>query len=319
MSQRQARIVSRVLGRLKLKQLRLLIAVERHGSILHAARELNLSQPAATKMIKDLEADFEVRLFDRNNRGVLPTVFGETLIRHGKLVFAQIGHAAQELDDLALGKAGRVVVGTLLAASARVLPAAIAAVLAERPDLVVKVVEGTNEVLMPALRTGELDLVVGRLPTHCHRSDLDRITLYDERIVAVVRAGHPLAGREGLGMEDLAPYRWILPPPETTLRRQIDQHFAGATDAPRRVIESVSYLTNRALILSGDVVALLPSHVAEAELAAGAFARLDWTVPVGEGPVGVSFRREGALSPAARAMIAALQAAAGSEMSASSA
>ena len=67
------------------------------------------------------------------------------------------------------------------------------------------------------------------------------------------------------------------------------------------------------------MVALLPSHVAEAELAAGAFARLDWTVPVGEGPVGVSFRREGALSPAARAMIAALQAAAGSEMSASSA
>lgn len=309
MSQRQSRIVNRVLTRLKLKQLRLLIAVERHGSILHAARELNLSQPAATKMIKDLEADFEVRLFDRTNRGVVPTVFGESLIRHGKLVFAQISHAAQELEDLTEGTAGRVVIGTLLAASARVLPRAIDRVLTDRPDLAVKVVEGTNEVLMPALRTGELDMVVGRLPTHRHRSDVDRITLYDERIVAVARHDHPLAKRQGLALADLSAHRWILPPPETTLRRQLDQHFAAHADAaPRRVVESVSYLTNRALLLSGDLIAVLPSHVVEADIASGQFAELDWTVPVGAGPVGISFRRQGGLSPAARAVIAALQA-----------
>ena len=129
MSRGASRRVERVLTRLKLKQLRLLVAVARHGSILHAAREMNLSQPAATKMIKDLETDFEVQLFTRTNRGVLPTVFGDSLIRHGKLVFAQIAHAAQELDDLAQGTAGRVVVGTLLAASARVLPMAIDAML----------------------------------------------------------------------------------------------------------------------------------------------------------------------------------------------
>lgn len=308
MSQRQSRIVNRVLTRLKLKQLRLLIAVARHGSILHAARELNLSQPAATKMIKDLEADFEVRLFDRNNRGVVPTVFGASLIQHGKLVFAQIAHAAQELDDLAEGTAGRVVIGTLLAASARVLPLAIERVLADRPDLAIKVVEGTNEVLMPALRTGELDMVVGRLPTHRHRSDLDQITLYDERIVAVARRGHPMAGRSALTHAELGGFRWILPPQETTLRRQLDQHFAAHADAaPRRVVESVSYLTNRALLLSSDMIAVLPGHVVAGDIASGAFTELTWTVPVGSGPVGISFRRGGGLSPAARAVLAALQ------------
>lgn len=307
MSRKPSHIVERVLTRLKLKQLRLLIAVERHGSILHAAREMNLSQPAATKMIQDLETDFEVQLFTRTNRGVVPTMFGDSLIRNGKLVFAQIAHAAQELDDLAEGTAGRVVVGTLLAASARVLPMAIETILRERPDLVVKVVEGTNEVLMPALRAGELDLVVGRLPTHRYRGDLDQMTLYEERIVAIVRAGHPLAAQPAVSAEDMAGYGWILPPAETTLRRQLDQHFDRWSDtAPKRVVESVSYLTNRALVLASDLISVVPSHVARADLDSGGFAQLAWTVPVGTGPVGVSFRRRGSLSPAAQAFIRTL-------------
>lgn len=304
MTRKPSPIVDRVLTRLKLKQLRLLVAVAQHGSILHAARELNLSQPAATRMIKDLETDFEVQLFTRTNRGAVPTVFGETLIRHGKLVFAQITHAAQELEDLAQGAAGRVVVGTLLAASARLLPQAIGAVLQDRPDLVIKVVEGTNKVLMPALRSGELDMVVGRLPTHRHRSDLDQLRLYDEQIVAVVRAGHPLAGQSAIGLAEMAGFGWILPPGETTLRRQLDQHFVTRPDlAPKRVVESVSYLTNRALVAASDLISVLPGHVASTDIASGAFVQLDWQVPVGTGPVGVSFRRQGGLSPAARGFI----------------
>jgi DNA-binding transcriptional LysR family regulator len=173
--------------------------------------------------------------------------------------------------------------------------------------VVTKVVEGTNEILMPALRAGELDLVVGRLPTHRHRGDLDQMTLYEERIVAVVRAGHPLASRLALTSDDMAGFGWILPPAETTLRRQLDQHFDRRPDAaPRRVVESVSYLTNRALVLASDLISVIPSQVARAELDAGGFAQLDWTVPLGAGPVGVSFRRRGALSPAARAFIATL-------------
>jgi molybdate transport repressor ModE-like protein len=72
----------RVLRRLKLRQLRLLVAVGAHGNIQGAARDLGVSQPAATKMIQDLEADFAARLFQRTNRGVLPTEAGKVLIRH---------------------------------------------------------------------------------------------------------------------------------------------------------------------------------------------------------------------------------------------
>lgn len=311
MASGHAQIVDRVTTRLKLRQLRLLVAVGKHGNIQYAARELNVSQPSATKMIKDLELDFEVQLFERTNRGVVPTAFGAALIRHGKLIFAQISNAAQELDDLNEGNSGRIVIGTLLAASSHLLPLAIDQVLKERPRLAIKVVEGTNEVLMPELRSGEIDLIAGRLPTHRHRDELVQEKLFDERILVVAGPHHPLSGREGLAFDALRKYGWILPPVETTLRRQVDQFFLKQNQYhPPFAIESVSYLTNRSLLRSRDYLGLMPAHVAAQDIASGLLVQLDLTLPFGAGPVGVSYRRNGELSPAGEAMLQALRAAA---------
>jgi len=308
---RHARIVARALTRLKLRQLRLLVAVGTHGNIQNAAGTLGISQPAATKMIQELELDFEVKLFDRTNRGVVPTVFGETLIRHGKLIFAQISNAAQELDDLSEGNAGRVVVGTLLAASTRLLPRAIDLLLAERPNVAIKVVEGTNEVLMPGLLSGEIDMVVGRLPSHRHRDKIEQEKIFEDRILAVVGPEHPLAGRTGITFARTKPFGWILPPLETTLRRQVDHFFVGQQQyVPPVSIESVSYLTNRALLQSRDLIGLLPAEVVSQDVRNGHLAQLDWTVPFGQGPIGVSLRAHDDLSPAGRAFKAALHEAA---------
>ncbi|WP_425089766.1 LysR substrate-binding domain-containing protein [Stappia sp.] len=299
-NQKHVRIVERILTRLKLKQLRLLVAVERHNSILHAARELNLSQPAATKLIKDLEADFGVLLFERTNRGVVPTIYGEALARHGKLIFAQISHAAQELDDLAEGSSGRIVIGTLLAASALLLPKTIARALAQKPGLSIKIQEGTNEVLMPALRSGEVDLVVGRLPTHRHRDELLQERLYEEKVIAVTGMSHPLQGRKRVTFQDMMDYGWILPPPETTLRRQIDLVFLDhGLSSPINAVESVSFLANRSLLATSTMIGILPNHVVEQDIAAGILARVPWDVPIPIGPVGVSYRKTKGLTPAA--------------------
>jgi len=308
---RHSRIVDRALTRLKLRQLRLLVAVGTHGNIQNAARSLGISQPAATKMIQDLELDFEVKLFDRTNRGVVPTVFGETLTRHGKLIFAQISNAAQELDDLSEGNSGRVVVGTLLAASASLLPKAVELLLAKRPNVAIKISEGTNEVLMPGLLSGEIDMVVGRLPSHRHRDKLRQEKLFEDRILAVVGPEHPLAGKEAVSFAQTKPFGWILPPMETTLRRQIDHFFVGQQQyAPTVSIESVSYLTNRALLQSRDLIGLLPAEVVAQDVLKGHLVQLDWQVPFGHGAIGVSLRTNDDLSPAGRAFKAALHAAA---------
>lgn len=304
------RLADRIVARLKLRQLRLLMAVGQHRSVLHAARALNVSQPAASKLIQDLEADFGVPLFDRTNRGVVPTAFGAALIRHARLVLTQIGQAAAEIDDLAAGRAGRVVVGTLLAASARLLPDAVARVRADRPGIAVKIVEGTNDILMPALRAGELDLVLGRLSAHRHRAELVQERLHDEAIQAVARPGHPLAnGRTSLAAVHAAGL--ILPPPETTLRRQIDEMFLDAgLSPPQPAVESVAWLANREILAATDLVGLVPAEVAARDIAAGLVAALDWPVPLAAGPVGVTMRAETGLSPAAQTFLASLRASA---------
>lgn len=307
MATRHTRIVERALTRLKLRQLRLLVAVGQTGSIQNAARDLNISQPAATKMIQDLEIDFEVKLFDRTNRGVVPTVFGDSLIRHGKLIFAQVSSAAQELDDLNEGNSGRVVVGTLLAASPSLLPMAVERLLQERPNVAIKIVEGTNEVLMPALLSGEIDMVVGRLPSHRHRENITQEKLFDERVLAVVGTQHPLAEQANICFEQLKPYGWILPPVETTLRRQTDQFFVRQGQyVPPSSIESVSYLANRSLLRSHDFIGLMPAHVASLDIRNGLLSGINWAVPFGAGPVGVSYRGKQSLSPAGSAFLKAL-------------
>ena len=303
---RHTRIVERALTRL-----RLLVAVGKHGNILNAAKELSVSQPAATKMIQDLELDFEVKLFDRTNRGVVPTIFGEALIRHGKLIFSQVSNAAQELDDLNEGNSGRVVVGAMQAASPTLLPLAIDKLLAARPNVAVKIVEDTNEVLMPAMMSGEIDVVIGRLPRHRHRENITLEKLIDERTLAVIGAQHPLAQQRNLTFDQLKPFGWILPPIETTLRHQIDQFFIRQGPyVPAKIIESLSYLANRTLLTQHDFIGFLPAHVAELDIKIGLLSAVGWSAPFGAGPVGVSYRDTQNLSPASAAFLGCLRAAA---------
>jgi DNA-binding transcriptional LysR family regulator len=295
-------------GRLKLKQLRLIAAIGEHASVLRAAEALNISQPGATRLLKDAEDDLGVPLFNRTNRGVVPTDYGRSLIRHAKLVLAQLSHAAEELDDLAGGMGGRVTVGTLLAASAIVLPAAICRLREKRPRVTVAVIEGTNDRLMPALRVGDIDFVVGRLSEFRFRDELVQEPLFHEEACVVVRAGHPLARRKRLQIAALAGCEWILQPPETTLRRQVDKAFHDAgLEAPRPAVQSVSLLTNRALLLATDMVGVWPRQVILDDVRRGVLSVLPVKLPAAAGPVGISRRRSVILSPAAQALAAELK------------
>lgn len=311
--QRHFRIAERVLVRLKLRQLRLLVAVDEHRSIQGAAKALSMSQPAASKLIRDLEEDFGVVLFERTNKGVLSTQYGDALVRHGRLILSQLFHAAQELDDIHDGSAGRVVVGTLLAASARLLPQTIASVVSRKPNLTVKIVEGTNDRLMPALRAGDIDMVVGRLPTHRYRDELTQETLYEERAVVSCRHDHPILTRKRISLEDLLHYGWILPPVETTLRRQLDTLFLDRDKgSPAYVVESVSYLANRELLATSDMVGVFPDHVVNRDVGASTLAVVPWRLPFASNAVGVSYRKEKGLSPASNLFLDALRAVADS-------
>lgn len=295
-------------GRLAFRHLRLLVAIVEEGNLVGAARRQNLTQPAVTKAVKEAEAILGIPLFDRTNRGVRPTTYCTALVSHARLVIAQLGHAGEEISDLRDGSGGRIAVGTLLAASAALLPQAIALLRKSRPKLVVSVREGTNDLLMPALRVGELDLVVGRLPEFREREALVQETLLSDIACVVVRPGHPLTERDPLRLADLVAWDWILPRYETTLRRQIDKTFRDEQlEPPTHAVESVSLLTNRGLLFDADYLAVWPWQVARVEEEAGRIAILRLKLGPTAGPIGITTRAGGRLSPAADMLVRELR------------
>lgn len=295
-------------SRLTIRHLRMVVAILEEGNLVRAAERLNMTQSAVTKALQETEALTGARLFDRTNRGVVATAFGEALAYHARLVIAQLAHAEEHLADLKDGAGGRVAVGTLLSASAELLPTAIARLRKERPKLVVKLVEATDDVLLPALRAGELDLVVGRLAELRDRLSVTQEMLMDDIACVVVRSGHPLTMRRHLGLADLIGWEWILPPSQTSLRRLIDISFREeGLEPPAHTVESVSLLTNRALLIDADYLGVLPASVARRETASGALSILPVTLQATVSPIGITMRSQAPLSPAAQVLVEALR------------
>ena len=296
------------LDRVAIRQLRLVATISDVGSMVRAGEAVGISQPGVTKAVRELEKDLGVPLFERSNRGVTPTIYGEALVSHARRVLAQLEHAADEIADLAHGAGGRVKVGTLLAASAWLLPMAIARLRCRRPRVVVEVVEGTSDWLQPMLLRGDLDMVVGRLSEFRHRAGVRQEPIYSEEIVVLARPGHRLARRAHLALADLQEADWILPPPETTLRRQLEKAFFDAgLDPPRCAVQSISLLTNRQLLHDSDLIGAWPRGVAAADLAQGRLTCLPVRLDGVLWPVGVSTCKLTRLSPAAEALLSMLR------------
>ena len=303
--QRGTSMEQRLVSRLKLRQLRLLVAVGEQGNIFRAANELNIAQPAATKSIHDLELTFGAKLFERSNRGVRPTLQGDVIIRHAKLVLAQMRQAADELTSLSSGIYGRIMVGALLAGTPTLLPQSILKARRERPGIAISVMEGTNDKLLPMLRTGELDLVLGRLPEDRELTGLQHEFLYDEPIVVVVRNDHPLCSQADIVLSDLLGYEWILPSGGTSLRLQLEDAFRAADlPTPVRSVESVSILANYALLRESEMIAVFPERVASMN---PQLAALPIHLETAPSPVGYTTRQGSDLSGAASFYLSVLR------------
>jgi DNA-binding transcriptional LysR family regulator len=295
-------------GHLTMRHLRMVVAIAEEGNLVRAAKRLNMTQSAVTKALQEVETITRARLFDRTNRGVVPTLFGDTLAEHARLVLTQLAHAEEHLADLRDGKGGRVAIGTLLAASAELLPNAIVQLRRERPKLVVKVVEGTDDVLIPALRAGELDLVIGRLSERRETLSLKQEVLTEDFACVVARHGHPLTRRKHLSLAELTEWEWILPPPETNMRRQIDIAFLEeGLEPPVHAIDSVSLLTNRQLLRAADYLGVFPAQVARQEASLGGIVILPVTLRATAALIGITTHATTRLSPAAEVFLETLR------------
>ena len=183
-------------ARLKTRQLLLLVALAEEGNIHRAAQVLNMTQPAASKLLKDLEDVLEVSLFDRLPRGMRPTWYGETMIRHARVALASLNQAHDELSALKAGRFGQVSVGAITAPGLVLLPPAVAMVKREQPDLRVSLRDRDQPGADRAARAGQARHA-GGAPLRRARQDQPALRGADRGAgVRAGAAGPSAAGRE---------------------------------------------------------------------------------------------------------------------------
>ena len=294
--------------RLKPRQLLLLVAVDELGNIHKAADELGMTQPAASKLLKELESALEVPLFDRLPRGMRPTWYGEIMIRHARMTLANLSAAHDEITALKSGLSGQVAVGCIMPAGTALLPLTIARLKAHYPLLQIRVELDSSDALLAQLTDSKLDIVVARLFEHHDKSAFDFEPLAEESIGVVARRGHPLTRRRKLQLSDLAGLSWILPTGKV-IRHRFDMVFRGfGLDPPQNIVITPALPVIISLLQQADMVATVPDEVAKHYRQHGMVERVPIDFPLKMDTYGIITRRKRLLSPAAQIMLKAIRA-----------
>lgn len=298
-------------ARLKTRQLLLLIALDDYRNIHRAAEELHMTQPAASKQIKDLEEMLDVRLFERLPRGMEPTIYGETMIRHARMALTSLALAHDDLVALKAGLSGQVEVGVIMTPAMALLPRAIARIKEQAPLLRIGVHLEPSNVLLDKLQRGTLDFMIGRIQEKEDSTGLVYEELTEEPACAVVRPGHALLERKELRLEDIADRPWILPPPGSILRHRFDMMFrrAGLTP-PVNVVDTTALLLITALLQQTDSLHVMPQEVAQYYESLNVMRILPIELPFRMDAFGIIRQPEHLLAPGAELLLAQVRLAA---------
>jgi LysR family transcriptional regulator of gallate degradation len=290
------------------RQLSALIGIADHQTETGAAQQLALSQPAITLALRDLEQLVGEPLFLRTARGMIPTVYGEILVRRAKLAFSEIAAAGADIAARVGLITGRVVVGALPLSGALLTPRAINLLLREHPQLQVTVVDGTYQSLIQGLLCGDIDLIVGGLNYQLPREVVQE-PLFQDSLSVVVRKGHPLLAKRNLTLSDLRGVEWVVPRPGTPARMCLDQvMLAAGLELGINPIESNALLTVRALVMESDRLAVISRHQIHFEEFAGMLAVLPLNLAGAALPIGVRTRADSSLSAGVNALLRHLRA-----------
>jgi len=296
---------------LKTRHLVLLVELGRHGSIMQAAQAANLTQPAASKLLGELEHALGVPLFERLPRGVEPTWYGKVLIRRAGASLAEMDAAYQEVMELMSGLRGRVAVGAILTPSTTLVPDAVRMLKERHARLNVSVEVDSSKRLVECLRSGDLDIVIGRVIDPAIAEELHFEPITDEPHCLVVRAGHPLLGPNPVTLAELARQTWIVPPNGSIVRDRITALFMSqGVEQPGETVTTMAVPVITTLLMGSDMVAPMSTEMIRPYLESGMLAVLPYELNLRMDVYGIVTRRNHHLSPAAEATLLALREAA---------
>ncbi|WP_316014457.1 LysR substrate-binding domain-containing protein [Roseobacter sp. HKCCA0434] len=280
---------------LRLRHVRTFLEIARVESVSVAADRLNITQPAVSRSLKELEEMLGTPLFDRVGRGL-------TLNEAGRVFQAHAGASMVELmrghDRLAGGDPNaHLSVGALPTAASDLLPRAALAFHAELPQVRLYVLTGPNWLLFNQLRDGALDLVVGRLPER-EATGVTFRQLYVEDVVIVCRPGHPILSHDR-PEQHIADFTLILPPEGAVIFPTVERYLASiGLPELRGAFETVALTVGRKIVSASDALWFISRGVVADDLASGFLGMVELSSPLLSGPVGISTARSAPVSVA---------------------
>lgn len=288
--------------RLRPQHLRLVLALSARGTLRGAADDLGVTQPAATKALQELEDIVGVSLYVRHARGVRPTVFGSAMIDFARVILHELTHLRDALAAIEAGDIGRVRIGTIMAPTPGLLTQAVVALKIKHPRLQITIRVDTSDVLLDALRQRQIEMFFGRIPEDKPSDDLIFEPIGPENLSIVSR---PNLDRDPVhtdsGLSALADRRWILQPHPSPMRQIIKKTFQlQSIPFPTDVIETSSVMMTMSLLLSADMLAVLPTSVAEQYHQQGLLSILPVSLSGRLGQYGLVFRKSHIVTPAMR-------------------
>lgn len=281
---------------IKLRHIRAFLDIAAEGGLSSVARAQGISQPALSRTLAELEELLGQPLFLRQGRRLVLSEAGRVFRRHAATALEALEAGAAALRP---GASGALRIGVLPTAATRVFPAVVLRFRALHPDILLQVETGPHHHLIRLLCDGRLDLMIGRLPDVSEMPGLTFEHLYEEDVVLVGRAGHPLAGRavDSTIAEALAKTPLILPPRTALIRRAVDDFLASlGLVAVSPAVETVSLAVGRGICLASDALWFISRGVIAEELDQGVMQELPVRARFLSGAVGVT-RKPGLTPP----------------------
>jgi DNA-binding transcriptional LysR family regulator len=262
---------TRLIGdRVRLRELRILHAVVRHGSMAKAAAALAMTQPAVSQAIQFLEAGLGVPLLERSPAGVVPTAYGHTILRRSLEAMDLLAEGVREVEALADPAGGEVLVGASESYIAGgVLARTVHALKRRYPRLHVHVVESNTAAMTFAdLRERRVDVMLGRVALAALPDDVGQEVLYDEPLRIVAGGQTEWARAPKIGFADLVDRPWVLAPPGTAVYELVAAAFrADGLAGPRVAVTTYSMLLRLQLLAEGDYLTAFPDSLVRANAA----------------------------------------------------
>ena len=252
-----------IISRLHLRQLRLLIALYEHGSLLGAARQVSLTQPGASRALHEIETAFGAPLFTRTNRGLEPNDMGHCVVRYARLIHTDLAHLREELVGISRGRGGRISVGVIMGA-VPLLTGAITTLVAAHDDISVEIIEDTSATLLSLMDEGRVDVAICRTTISQTPHFYDSVVLQEETLAVIANVDHPLAVADTLTLEALSDHRWLVYRANMPMRLLLEREFHEAgLRFPQHLLETTSALATVSLLQKNlSLVALVSIDVA---------------------------------------------------------